>query len=201
MSQTISAIYIKRAESFQTKEFISYIFETQNIGKVQQVQFISKTTDQGQPYNGAIVFFEKMCSNPKVEQMIEQMRSSPDGTTRYNYELRRFWFIKEHDPKPQAEPKPQVPVPVPESNRHPLDLDFQKMCQLEVKEQTEEAQRLAMENMRLNAENRRLVEENKRLQEQLKEFEDYKRLCNTKLALCEDDEEDLLTKKLGELRF
>lgn len=192
MSRTISAIYIKRAEAYQTKEFISYIFETQNIGKVQQVQFISKTSDKGQSYNGAIVFFEKMYSNPRVNQMIEQLRASPDGTTRYNYELSRFWFIKEHDPQPQ--PQPQPPVIVSESNRHPLDLDFQKLCQLEVKEQTEEAQRLAMENMRLNAENRRLVEENKRLQEQLKEFEDYKKLRA-------NEEEDLLAGKFGELRF
>lgn len=196
MSRTISAIYIKRAEAYQTKEFISYIFETQNIGKVQQVQFISKTSDKGQSYNGAIVFFEKMFSNPRVNQMIEQLRASPDGTTRYNYELSRFWFIKEHDPQPQPQLQVQILPPVlqTETPHHPLDVDFQKMCQLEVKEQTEEAQRLAMENMRLNAENRRLVEENKRLQEKLKEFEDYKKLRA-------NEEEDLLAGKFGELRF
>lgn len=94
MSSNIS-LYIKRAESFHTKEFITEAFASNKIGIVKDVQFIKKCSDLGKEYNGAIVTFETWFMNSNVTQLLNQMGSSVDGTTKFTYDgyNRRYWFI------------------------------------------------------------------------------------------------------------
>lgn len=90
------ALFIKRAEEYQTKEFISEKFETYNIGKVRDIKFIKKNNDMGVSYNGAIVIFERWNMNSFVETLFNKMSSSPDGTTRFYFENNRYWIINVH---------------------------------------------------------------------------------------------------------
>lgn len=87
-------LYIKRAESHHTKEFIIDAFASNNIGKVRDVKFIKKS-GCGSEYNGVVVIFERWNLNSLVKQLFEQMNSSPDGTTKFTYDYltRRYWII------------------------------------------------------------------------------------------------------------
>lgn len=98
------SLYIKRAESHHTKDFITRAFASNNIGKVRDVKFIQKTSDYGKDYNGAIVIFEHWNMNPIVTQLLDNMNSSLDGTTKFTFDPinNRYWFIhvyKNHFPE------------------------------------------------------------------------------------------------------
>jgi len=95
------SLYIKRAESYQTKEFIIEMFASNNIGKVNDVTFIKKGGEFGKGYNGAIVTFENWSMNSFVTQLLNQMSSSIDGTTKftYDYSKNRYWIINVYKKK------------------------------------------------------------------------------------------------------
>jgi hypothetical protein len=149
-------IYIKRAEVFQNVEFIKYVLETQQVGKVKSITLIPKVSANGSSYNGAIVLFDNIQPTPIIEQLLLNMDASMDGTCRYNYEQSRYWIIKRHE---IVEAKEAV-----QETAHPRDIEFQKLCQQEVVEQAEECARLTMKNFLL-------LQENSNLKKQLKEME------------------------------
>ena len=83
------ALFIKRAEEYQTKEFIINIFHKKNIGKVNDVKFIKKQNNTGKSYNGVIVSFEKWYNNNLLNE-IQQ-----NGTFKFNFN-NSYWFINVH---------------------------------------------------------------------------------------------------------
>lgn len=89
------ALFIKRAEESQTKEFITNTFKNSNIGIVKEVTFIKKTSN-GTPYNGVVVIFQKWNMNKYVEKLFNQMSESRDGTTRFYFEQKRYWIVNVH---------------------------------------------------------------------------------------------------------
>lgn len=93
------ALFIKRAEEYQTKEFIIDAFASNNIGKVRDVTFIKKQGDYGNNYNGVVVIFEKWNMNGLVQKLFKEMSSSSDGTTRFYFNPNRYWFINIHKQK------------------------------------------------------------------------------------------------------
>jgi hypothetical protein len=90
-----AALLIKRAEENQTKEFIIQAFKKSNIGIVKEVTFIQKNS-KGVAYNGVVVIFEKWNMNKYVESLFNKMSESPDGTTRFYFEPKRYWIINVH---------------------------------------------------------------------------------------------------------
>ena len=56
-SFTNVALFIKRAEESQTKEFIMNAFKNSNIGIVKEITFIKKNSN-GTPYNGVVVILK-----------------------------------------------------------------------------------------------------------------------------------------------
>jgi hypothetical protein len=105
------SLYIKRAEPFHTKEFITEAFSNNNIGKVRDVTFIKKVGDYGKDYNGVIVTFEQWCMNSKVKQLIDDMNSSVDGTIKFTFDLnkQRYWIINVHKPKFENIEETEIP--------------------------------------------------------------------------------------------
>ena len=85
------ALFIKRAEEYQTKEFIINIFHKKNIGKVNDVKFIKKQNNTGKSYNGVIVSFEKWYNN----NLLNEINSSQNGTFKFNFN-NSYWFINVH---------------------------------------------------------------------------------------------------------
>lgn len=90
-----ASLFIKRAEESQTKEFIMKAFKKSNIGTVRDTMFIKKNNN-GVAYNGVIVIFEKWNMNKYVESLFNKMAESPDGTTRFYFEPKRYWIINVH---------------------------------------------------------------------------------------------------------
>ena len=90
-----AALFIKRAEESQTKEFIMKAFKKSNIGTVREVTFIKKNSN-GVAYNGVVVIFEKWNINKYVETLFNKMAESPDGTTRFYFEAKRYWIVNVH---------------------------------------------------------------------------------------------------------
>lgn len=93
------ALFIKRAEEYQTREFIIDAFSSKNIGKVRDVKFIKKHNDFGSNYNGVIVVFERWNNNKLVQTLFQEMSESSDGTTKFYFNSNRFWYIKIHQQK------------------------------------------------------------------------------------------------------
>ena len=90
-----AALFIKRAEENQTKEFIMKAFKKSNIGTVRDVTFIKKNSN-GVAYNGVVVIFERWNMNKYVETLFNKMAESPDGTTRFYFEPKRYWIVNVH---------------------------------------------------------------------------------------------------------
>lgn len=93
------ALFIKRAEEYQTKEFIIEAFESNHIGKVRDIKIIKKHNDFGKNYNGIIVIFERWNMNRLVQTLFSEMSSSHDGTTQFYFEPHRYWIINVHRQK------------------------------------------------------------------------------------------------------
>jgi len=98
------ALFIKRAEEYQTKEFIIEAFDSNKIGKVKDIKFIKKHNDFGRNYHGVIVIFERWNMNALVQRLFNEMASSIDGTTKFYFEPHRYWIINVHRQKlPECE--------------------------------------------------------------------------------------------------
>jgi hypothetical protein len=112
-SQNI-ALFIKRAEEYQTQQFIIDAFASNHIGEVSELLFIPKTnsTTTTKPYNGVVVQFQRFYMNTFVQTLIDEMIRSPDGTTRFYFQTNRYWIINIHKPPPTT-PTPIGPPPSP----------------------------------------------------------------------------------------
>ncbi len=93
------SLFIKRAEEFQTEDFIIQAFNENNIGKVSNIKFIKKQNENGTSYNGVIVCFEEWYSNKLTERLLNEMSSSSDGTTKFYFNRSRYWIITVHQKK------------------------------------------------------------------------------------------------------
>ena len=93
------SLFIKRAEEYQTKEFIIEAFSSNNIGNVIDVKFIKKQGNYGKSYNGVVVIFEKWNMNRLVQKLLNEMSTSSDGTTKFYFNQNRYWFVNVHKQK------------------------------------------------------------------------------------------------------
>lgn len=158
------ALFIKRAEEYQTKEFISEQFISHNIGKVRDIKFIKKHNDIGSSYHGAIIIFERWNMNSFVQCLFNQMSSSPDGTTRFYYENYRYWIINIHRQKlPECEELIIVDSSLP---------DKEKIIQLEMLVKSMSSQIFYQQNIQ---------EKNERNMMELEHKETHHHLVNMEL--------------------
>jgi len=93
------ALFIKRAEENQTKDFIINAFESNNIGKVKDIKLIKKHNEFGKSYNGVIVIFERWNMNKLVQRLFIEMSCSADGTTKFYFDSNHYWIINVHRQK------------------------------------------------------------------------------------------------------
>jgi len=107
------SLYIKRAESYHTKEYISNFFERNNYGKVHDVRFIKKVSDIGIEYNGAIVTFERWFVNATVKKLFDILNSSADGIIKLIHDPQsyRYWFVHEYKAEFQVSTKVDETLP------------------------------------------------------------------------------------------
>jgi hypothetical protein len=95
------ALYIKRAACSITKDYVIHVFRKNAIGVVENVEFIDRKNESGQPYYGIVVNFWRVFSgSAPLEKLINDMDKSSDGTTRFYYNDRGYWHIKRHISEP-----------------------------------------------------------------------------------------------------
>jgi hypothetical protein len=96
MSNTSQSLYIKRSETNQTEEYIKNALS--NYGIVESLEFIPKTNDNGQQYNGAIVHFKQWKFNNIVEDLWKQLHANGDKPTKIFHGPRngKFWIVSQH---------------------------------------------------------------------------------------------------------
>jgi hypothetical protein len=100
------SLFIKRAETHQTADFITDMFKKNNIGIVKEVQFITKRNNCGDNYNGVIVRFERWYNNETTEKLINDLSSAVNGALKFNFNKYQYWFISVH--------KEEIPVELEE---------------------------------------------------------------------------------------
>jgi len=166
------ALFIKRAEEYQTKEFIIEAFAANNIGKVSDIKFIKKHSDVGKNYNGVIVIFERWNMNRMVQTLLSEMSASPDGTTKFYFEPYRYWIINVHR---QKLPECQELISIDTSLS-----DKEKISKLEELVKSMSAQIYYMQNRQ---------EQSERSMMDLEHKETYHHIVNTELR-CQLDEKD-----------
>lgn len=90
------SLYIKRAEVNQTKDYIVSALE--NYGIVDSIEFVPKTNDNGQQYNGVIVHFKQWKFNNIVEDLWKQLHANGDSPTKIFHGQRncKFWIVSQH---------------------------------------------------------------------------------------------------------
>jgi hypothetical protein len=96
MSQfTNVAIYIKRAETHHTEEYIKNAFKRNCYGNVKSVKFIQKSNEVGQKYNGALVVMEHWFKTPEVSELFNVISSQQNKEYKmvHNTRTNRYWII------------------------------------------------------------------------------------------------------------
>jgi len=98
MSTSTLSLYIKRAEVYHTREYITNAFCNQQYGIVKDITFIKKTSDLGKEYNGVIVTFERWFVNEIVNKLWTQLSNSVDKTAKIFHDSfgQKFWFAIEY---------------------------------------------------------------------------------------------------------
>ena len=89
-------LYIKRAELNQNETYIKNAFK--NYGIVDRIEFIEKSNDNGQKYNGVIVYFKQWHFNNVVETLWEQLHAKKDIPTKifHGPHNNKFWIVTEY---------------------------------------------------------------------------------------------------------
>jgi hypothetical protein len=96
MSNTSQSLYIKRAETNQTEEYIKNALS--NYGIVESLEFIQKSNDKGQKYNGVIVLFKQWNFNNLVENLWKELHANDDANVKIFHGPRnsKFWMVTEY---------------------------------------------------------------------------------------------------------
>ena len=98
MSQTIVtnvAIYIKRAEIYQTDKYIKDAFNRNGYGIVSSVTFVEKQGENKQKYNGVLVTMKYWFQNAIVSKLLEEICVVNNETKIYHSNT-KYWIIKQY---------------------------------------------------------------------------------------------------------
>jgi len=89
-------LYIKRAELSQNENYIKNVFK--NYGVIDRIEFIEKSNDNGQKYNGVIIYFLQWNFNNIVEQLWTELHANKDVPTKifHGPHHNKFWIVTQY---------------------------------------------------------------------------------------------------------
>ena len=91
---TNTAIYIKRAETHHTEEYIKNVFKRKLYGNVKSVSFVQKTNDCGEKYNGVLVVMEHWFKTPAVNKLFEAISEQKNKEYKMIHNNQnRYWIV------------------------------------------------------------------------------------------------------------
>ena len=111
------SVFIPRMFSNIGESRIRRIFHEHNIGNVERVDLVSKTSGNGDTYNMAFVHFETLYDTPEAESFRQDV-ANPDTTTKLVYEDPWFWLVL------PFEQKDRTPSPAMENNTSGIETNF-----------------------------------------------------------------------------
>ena len=177
--QNIS-LYIKRAESYHTKEYISSVLESQRYGKVSDAQFIEKTDKTGRNYNGVILKFSYFENNELTKNLLKTLQSTPNANCiiKHNLRLKQYWNVGLYVDNHFAEALPTDLSPLLSVNNNKDSTDKEKLEELQQLIQILSLKNTLLlkmnkkyeaESVKYEVEQTQMILQNAELEEQLKE--------------------------------
>jgi hypothetical protein len=92
--QNIS-LYIPHIFANYSKDDVAQIFEDQNIGKIKNIDFISKFGHDGKPFSAAYIHFDHWFNNTAAANFQERVLN-PEKEARIMYEDPWYWIVLEN---------------------------------------------------------------------------------------------------------
>lgn len=118
MSNQLLSLYIPRVFSNFSKEYIAGVFEKLRLGKVSNIDFVTKFGNDGQAYNSTYVHFEFWYNTVAVRNFQDRVLD-PNQEARIVYDDPWYWIVLENTAKKQVtgQPKPRITLDTPVINR------------------------------------------------------------------------------------
>jgi hypothetical protein len=103
------SLYIPHVFANISKEEVINIFESLRIGKVSNIDFVNKISDQSQQYNAVYIHFEYWHDNVAARNFQERVLN-PDKEARIVYDDPWYWIVLENKAKKHvsSDRKPRV---------------------------------------------------------------------------------------------
>lgn len=89
------SLYIPHIFANYTKDDVAQIFEDQNIGKIKNIDFISKFGQNGKPFSAAYIHFDHWFNNTAAANFQERVLDS-EKEARIMYEDPWYWIVLEN---------------------------------------------------------------------------------------------------------
>lgn len=119
MSNTLNniSLYIPHIFANFSKEDIAHVFEEQKIGKVKNIDLVSKINQQGQQYNTAYVHFDYWYDTAMARNFHSRV-IDPNVEARLVYDKLWFWIVLENKARKYlpGERKPRIVIDQPSLN-------------------------------------------------------------------------------------
>jgi hypothetical protein len=95
MSVVNISLYIPHIFANYSKEDVSKVFENLEIGKVKNIDFVSKMGRDNKPFNAAYIHFEHWCNNSMAANFQERVLN-PEKEARIVYDDPWHWIVLEN---------------------------------------------------------------------------------------------------------
>ena len=89
------SLYIPHIFANYSKDDVAEVFENQNIGKVKNIDFISKLGQDGKPFSAAYIHFDHWFNNTAAANFQERVLN-PEKEARLMYEDPWYWIVLEN---------------------------------------------------------------------------------------------------------
>ena len=95
---SIMSIYIPHVFASISKEEIMETFESQGLGTIKTIDFVSKIGKNGENYNAAYLHFKEWFNNSAAKNLQEKLKN-PEKEARVIYDDPWFWLVLENKSK------------------------------------------------------------------------------------------------------
>jgi len=89
------SLYIPHIFANFSKEYVANVFEDQNIGKIKNIDFVSKFGQDGKPFSAAYIHFDNWYENTGSLNF-QQKVINPNKEARLMYEDPWYWIVLEN---------------------------------------------------------------------------------------------------------
>ena len=143
---------------------IRRIFDELNMGEIQRIDVVSKTTEKGEKFNRVFIHFKRWFSNENSDTARERLLNGKE--IKIIYDDPWFWKVSAYR---EAPPRPSSNIHKKPSLQFDSDEDRQLSCNNYNQRPREDNRRPREDNRRPREDNRRPREDNRRPREEVKE--------------------------------